>query len=62
MSDELYILRRTLENKIAIAKNNDQHEMIVTLDVLEIILNLLKRQEDFENMIKLSAPFLYEGK
>ena len=41
MSDERYIVTRTLENKIAMAKNNDQHEIVVTLDVLEIILKLL---------------------
>ncbi len=48
MSNELYIVRRTLENKIAIAKNNDQHEMIVTLDILEIILGLLKNKKQLK--------------
>ena len=45
MSDRAYIVSRTLENKIAIAENNDQNTLIVTLDVLKEILALLKEQE-----------------
>ena len=45
MTDRAYIVSRTLENKIAIAENNDQNTLIVTLDVLKTILDLLKEQE-----------------
>ena len=45
MTDRVYIVSRTLENKIAIAENNDQNTLIVTLDVLKEILALLKERE-----------------
>ena len=45
MTDRAYIVSRTLENKIAIAENNDQNTLLVTLDVLKTILDLLKEQE-----------------
>ena len=45
MTDRAYIVSRTLENKIAIAENNDQNTLFVTLDVLKEILALLKEQE-----------------
>ncbi len=40
-----YIVRRTLENKIAFAEENNQNTLLVTLDVLKDILALLKEQE-----------------
>ncbi len=43
-----YIVRRTLENKIAFAENNNQNALLVTLDVLKDILALLKKQEEQE--------------
>lgn len=43
-----YIISRTLENKIAIAENNNQNTILVTLDVLKEILALLKEQEAVE--------------
>lgn len=45
MNDRAYIVSRTLEHKIAIAENNDQNTLLVTLDVLKEILALLKEQE-----------------
>ena len=45
MTDRAYIVSRTLEHKIAIAENNNQNTLIVTLDVLKEILALLKEQE-----------------
>lgn len=45
MTGRAYIVSRTLENKIAIAENNDQNTLLVTLDVLKEILALLKEQE-----------------
>ena len=45
MTDMAYIISRTLENKIAIAENNDQNTILVTLDVLKEILALLKERE-----------------
>lgn len=48
LTDSAYIISRTLENKIAIAENNDQNTMLVTLDVLKEILALLKEQEEEE--------------
>ena len=46
MNDRAYIVSGTLEHKIAIAENNDQNTLIVTLDVLKEILALLKEQEE----------------
>ena len=45
MTDRAYIVSRTLENKIAIAENNDQNTLLVTLDVLKEILSILKEQQ-----------------
>ena len=45
MTDRAYIIRRTLEDKIAIAENTDQNTMLVTLGVLKEILAILKEQE-----------------
>lgn len=45
MDDMAFIVSRMLESKIAIAENNDQNTLIVTLDVLKEILALLKEQE-----------------
>ena len=44
MTDREYIISRTLEHKIAIAENNNQNTLIVSLDVLKEILILLKEQ------------------
>ena len=45
MEDMAYLVSRTLELKIAIAENNNQNTMLVTLDVLKEIFALLKEQE-----------------
>ena len=45
MIDRAYIVSRTLESKIAIAENNDQNTLFVTIDVLKEILALLKEQQ-----------------
>ena len=45
MTDRAYIISRTLETKIAMAENNGNNALIVTLDVLKEILSLLKEQE-----------------
>lgn len=45
MNDMAFIINRTLENKIAIAENNNQNTLLVTLDVLKSILALLKGQQ-----------------
>lgn len=45
MTDRAYIVSRTLEDKIAIAENNDQNTLFVTIDALKEILALLKDQE-----------------
>ena len=45
MTDRAYIVSRALEHKIAIAVNNDQNTMLVTLDVLKEIFVVLKEQE-----------------
>ena len=44
MNDMAYVISRMLEDRIAIAENNDQNTLIVTLDVLKTILALLKEQ------------------
>lgn len=46
MTDRVYIVSRTLEDKIAIAENNDQNVLFVTIGVLKEILALLKEQEE----------------
>lgn len=46
MTDMAYIISKTLEHKIAIAENNDQNTLFVTLDVLKEILALLKEQPE----------------
>ena len=45
MTDRAYIISRTLENKIAIAENNNQNSLLVTLEVLKEILAILKEQQ-----------------
>ena len=52
MTDRAYIVSRTLEHKIAIAENNNQNTLIVTLDVLKEILALLKEQEAVEPILE----------
>ena len=46
MTDRAYIVNRTLEYKIAIAENNNQNTLLVTLDVLKEIAALLKEPEE----------------
>ena len=56
MTDRSYIVSRTLEHKIAIAENNDQKTLLVTLDVLKEILALLKeQQEQIDKLLEESA-------
>lgn len=50
MTDWAYIVSRTLEDKIAMAENNNQNTMLVTLDVLKEILAILKEQEHKDMM------------
>ena len=45
MNDRVHIVSRTLENKIAIAENNDQNTLVVSLDALKEILAILKEFE-----------------
>lgn len=54
MTDRAYIVSRTLEHKIAIAENNDQNTLWVTLDVLKEILALLKEQEAEIRQLRLA--------
>lgn len=44
MTDMAYIVSRMLEDKIAIAENNGQNTLLVTLNVLKEITALLKEQ------------------
>jgi hypothetical protein len=60
MTDRAYIVSRTLENKIAIAENNDQNTLLVTLDVLKEILALLKEQEEEIENLKQAAQSMIE--
>ena len=46
MTDRAYIVSRTLETKIAMAENNGNNALIVTLDVLKEILVSLKEQDE----------------
>ena len=48
MTDTAYIVSRMLEYKIAIAENNGQNTLLVTLDVLKEILALLTELEAVE--------------
>lgn len=58
MNDITHIVIRTLENKIAIAENNDQNTMLVTLDVLKEILVILKEQEDKIRQLRLALQIM----
>ena len=58
MNDITHIAIRTLENKIAIAENNDQNTMLVTLDVLKEILVILKEQEDKIRQLRLALQIM----
>lgn len=55
MNDMAFIVNvsRTLENKIAIAENNNQNTLLVTLDVLKNILTILKEQEERKDWISV---------
>ena len=57
MPDRAYIVSRTLEIKIAMAENNGNNDLIVTLDVLKEILALLKEQEAKPQRYKESDIF-----
>lgn len=54
MTDRAYDINRTLENKIAIAENNNQNTILVTLDVLKEILALLKEQKSEIRQLRLA--------
>ena len=45
MTEREYIIIRTLENKIAVAENNNQKILFVTREVMEELLSLVKEQE-----------------
>ena len=45
MTNRTYAIIRTLETRIAIADNNDQNTLLVTVDVLKEILGALKDSE-----------------
>lgn len=45
MADKVYIASRVLENKIAIAENNDLNTVFVPLIMMKEILAILKEQE-----------------
>ena len=45
LTDWVYNAIRTLEDKIAIAENNDQNTLLVTLDAMKEILSMLKEQQ-----------------
>ena len=45
MPNERYVMIRTLGNKLAIIKSMGQHEMLVTTDIMQEILEMLKEQE-----------------
>lgn len=51
MDDMAFIVSRMLETKIAMAENNGNNTLIVTLDVLKEILALLKDQEHKDKML-----------
>ena len=58
MTDRAYIVSRTLENKIAIAENNNQNTLLVTLDVMKEILAILKEQQkEIENWIEAYSQY-----
>lgn len=42
MTEREYIIIRTLENKIAVAENNNQNILFITRDVMKEILFMLK--------------------
>ena len=60
MTDRAYIISRTLEHKIAIAENNDQNTLLVTLDVLKEILALLKEQEDLGTELTNAVELIHK--
>lgn len=45
MTEREYTIIRTLENTIAVAENNNQNILFVTLDVMKEILSFVKEQE-----------------
>lgn len=45
MTDTAYIVSRMLENKIAIAENNNQNHLLVTLEGMKEILSILEEQQ-----------------
>ena len=52
MTDRAYIVSRTLETKIAMAENNGNNALIVTLEVLKEILTVLKEQDERIKMLE----------
>ena len=61
MTDRAYIVIRTLEDIIAIAENNDQNALFVTIDALKNILALLKEQEKRINELEEKLRLLEYG-
>ena len=58
MSDRAYIVSRTLENKIAIAENNDLNTVLVSLIMMKEILAILKDQKDTINELQNAYSYL----
>ena len=61
MNDIAYIISRALETKIAIAENNNQNTLLVTLDVLKEILALLKEQQERIEVLESLRRIEMEG-
>ena len=61
MNDIAYIISRALETKIAIAENNNQKTLLVTLDVLKEILALLKEQQERIEVLESLRRIEMEG-
>ena len=45
MPSERYVMIRTIGDNLAIIKSMGQHEMLVTTDIMQEILEMLKEQE-----------------
>lgn len=44
MIDNRYVITRMIEDKLAFAKSAGQHEMSVSIDIMEILLGKLKEE------------------
>lgn len=45
MTEREYTIIRSIENKIALAENNNQKILFITLDLMKEIITMLKKQE-----------------